>query len=119
MPNAPGRWLLWSPRILGLLICLFLSLFALDVFSEDVSVIEALPGFAVHVAPEAALLVIVGLSWRWEWIGGVAFTGLAAVYAYMAREHWGWILAISGPLLIVGLLFFWSWRHHRELHAGK
>jgi Zn-dependent protease with chaperone function len=63
------------------------------------------------------LLVVVGVSWRWEWVGGVVFTGLAFAYSYFARNHPSWILAIACPLLVVGILFFWSWLQHRELRA--
>jgi hypothetical protein len=99
------RLLIWTPRVLGVLVCAFLSLFALDAFSGGKSFAEALPDFLIHLAPTAVLLVVVGLSWRWEWVGGVVFTGLAVAYAYMARRHLSWIPTISGPLLIVGVLF--------------
>jgi len=117
MQAKAGKWLLWGPRIVALLLCAFLSLFGFDVFEEGTSLGEALIGFAIHQAPVVALLVVVALAWRWEWIGGVVFAGLALGYAYLAREHWTWIPAISGPLLAVGVLYFWSWRHHSELHA--
>lgn len=106
--------LVWAPRVLGVLVCLFLSLFALDAFEKDMTVRQALPGFLVHLAPMGLLLAVVGLSWRWEWIGGLVFTGLAAVYAYLARDHASWIAAVSGPLLVVGVLFLWSWVQGRR-----
>jgi hypothetical protein len=117
MTKRSGKLLLWSPRILGILVCLFLSLFALDAFGGGKTFIQALPDFAIHVAPMLILLAVVGVSWRREWVGGLVFTGLAVGYAYLARHHLPWIPTISGPLLVVGVLFFWSWAHHRELHA--
>jgi len=51
-------------------------------------------------------------------VGGLVFTGLAAAYAFFARNHIDWILGIAGPLLIVGILFSWSWLRHRELRAN-
>ena len=99
----------WAPRIVGILVCVFLGLFALDAFEDGMTVSQALPGFFVHLAPTAVLLAVVALSWRWEWIGGLAFTGLAAAYAYVARNHVSWIVTVSGPLLLTGILFFWSW----------
>lgn len=113
------RLLLWSPRILGILVCLFLSLFSLDAFENGKSFIQALPDFALHVAPMLVLLAVVGVSWRREWVGGLAFTALAAAYAVFARAHADWILAISGPLLIVGSLFLWSWLQQRKLRAHR
>lgn len=62
--------LLWSPRVLGLLVSLFLALFALDAFG-------------------------------------------------IARSHPSWIASISGPPLVVGILFWWSWFRHGELRLAR
>jgi hypothetical protein len=110
--------LLWSPRILGTLVCLFLGLFSLDAFGAGKTLAQALPDFAMHIAPVLVLLAVVVVSWHWAWVGGLVFTGLAAVYAYSARGHVSWIPVISGPLLIVGVLFLWSWIRHRDLRSG-
>jgi len=113
----PGKLLLWSPRILGVMVCLFLSIFALDAFESGKTFQQALPDFAIHITPMLVLLVVVLISWRWAWVGGVVFTSLAAVYVYFARNHISWILVIALPLLLVGILFLWSWFHQRRLRA--
>jgi len=119
MATTSGRLLLWGPRILGILVSLFMGIFALDAFSQGKPFFGALPDFVVHLIPAFVLLALVGASWRWEWIGGVAFIGLAVLYAMtMARGHLDWVLVISGPLMVVGALFVWSWRRHGELHAS-
>jgi hypothetical protein len=110
--------LLWSPRILAILVCLFLGLFALDAFGNGKSLREALPDFATHIAPMLGLLAVAGVSWRWEWVGALVFTGLSAAYAYVARDHVSWVLSVSGPLLLVGVLFFWSWLRHEEIRSS-
>jgi len=117
MNGQSGRLLLWSPRILGVLLCLFLSVFALDAFGGGKGLLEAVPDFVVHMIPAVVLLAVVGLSWRREWIGGIVFVGLAFAYAYMSRRHVTWIAAISGPLLVVGGLFLWSWARRTKLRA--
>jgi len=109
-----SRLVLWIPRVLGILVCIFLSVFSLDAFENGKTVIQATIDFAIHVAPVLILFAVVGVSWRWPWVGGVVFTGLAAVYAYVTRAHPSWILVIGGPLLAVGVLFLWSWRHGRR-----
>src|SRR5436309_7793969 len=117
MNGQSGRLLLWSPRILGVLLCLFLSVFALDAFGGRKGLLEAVPDFVVHMIPTIVLLAVVGLSWRREWIGGIVFVGLAFAYAYMSGRHVTWIAAISGPLLVVGGLFLWSWARRAKLRA--
>jgi len=105
--------ILWLPRLLAVAVILFLSVFALDAFSSGTSFVQVLPDFLVHLAPSAIVAAVVVLSWHREWIGAVLFTALAAAYAVTAREHLSWIAAISGPLLITGALYGWSWSHHR------
>lgn len=111
--------LLWAPRVLGALTCLFLGLFALDVFNEEKTFVEALPAFVIHVAPAALLCGIVVASWTREWIGGTVFTVLGLAYIGLARGRLDWVLVISGPLLAVGALFLFSWRQHAQIHTPK
>ena len=118
MAAASGRLLRWSPRILGILLSLFVGMFALDAFGHGQPFFAALPGFLVHLIPALVLLALVGASWRLEWIGGLAFIGLAVFYAVMAKGHIEWMLVISGPLAVVGALFWWSWFRHSELHVS-
>jgi hypothetical protein len=47
-------------------------------------------GFVVWTPRVLGLLFgVVLLSWRWEWVGGVVFSGLAIGYAYLARRRPG------------------------------
>jgi hypothetical protein len=119
MTRTSARVLLWSPRILGMLMSLFLSLFALDAFSAGRPFSGSLSDFVIHLVPALLLLAIVAISWRWEWFGGVSFIALAAAYVAIARGRLDWVLLISGPLVVIGACFLWSWRHHNELHAVK
>ena len=118
MTTAPIRPLLWVPRVLGIGLALFLAVFALDAFGPDKTFIQGLPGFSVHLVPSFAVLALVLLSWRRELVGAVTFIGLSFAYAYWARHHLSWILAISGPLLIVGLLFLLSWTQRTRSRAA-
>ncbi len=55
------------------------------------------------------LLLMVGASWRWKWLGGVVFSALAVLYAALAWRHGDWLLVISVPLLMVDLLCIVTW----------
>lgn len=111
MTSSARKLLLWSPRILGMLVAAFLGVFALDALDEGIA------SFLLHLAPALLLLLVVVLSWRWEWVGAAAFLTLAVLYGVPAWARGDWLVVISGPLLVVGILFLWSWRHHKELHA--
>jgi hypothetical protein len=105
---------LWLPRLLGILVCILLSAFSLDAFGNGKPLAQAIPDFAMHVAPVLILVTVVGVSWRWPWVGGLVFTGLGVGYAYVARTHTSWVLVIAVPLLTVGILFLWSDRANRR-----
>ena len=113
MTKVARRLLLWGPRVLGILVGVFLGLFALDALDEGI------PALLIHLAPAVGVLLVVAASWRWEWLGGTTLVVLAAVYGVLAWRsgHVDWSLIVSGPLLFVGVLFLLSWRHHKELHA--
>ena len=119
MTATSARLLLWAPRVLGILTCLFLALFALDAFGSPKPLAGAAADFVIHLVPAAALLAIVFVSWQREWVGGITFLALAVTYALLVPGRPDWILVISGPLLIVGALFLWSWRHHARLQGRK
>ena len=118
--TTSGRLLLWSPRILGILVSLFIGIFALDAFGRGTPTLPALRDFIVHLIPAFVLLGLVLASFRRPWIGGVAFIGLAVVYAVtMSRGRLDWMLTISGPLLVVGALFLWSWYHRTAVGQSE
>lgn len=101
--------LLWAPRIAGLAVGAFLSIFALDAFSGDRAFLSALPDFLLHLTPTFALLGVVYIAWRRPWVGALAFLGLAAVYVLTTLDHPNWIAPIAGPLALAGLLYVASW----------
>ena len=107
----------WAARILGIGLALFLGLFALDAFEPGVPLARSVAGFLIHLLPSAAVLAIVALSWRRPWVGALTFVVLAIAYAVEVDFRWDWVLGISGPLLLVGILFFWSWRTNHAAPA--
>lgn len=103
--------LLWTPRVLGVAMSIFIGLFALDAFQAGMTFRQAVGAFAIHLVPAAALLVVALAAFRWPLIGTVAFIALAVAYGYWARHHLSWILAISWPLFVIGVLFLISWMY--------
>ncbi|MER2597947.1 MAG: hypothetical protein ABTQ73_00315 [Caldilineales bacterium] len=98
------RILFWTPRLLGLLFALFLSLFALDVFGQGYSAWDTLRALLIHLTPVYAVLIVLAIAWRWEKPGGLLFFVLALLYILWTRRL-DWSLVIAAPLLLLGLLF--------------
>jgi hypothetical protein len=101
--------LLWAPRVVGVLVVLFLSVFALDAF-DGRPPLDAVAGFVIHLAPALIVLAVVAVAWRLPLAGAVAFPILAVFYAVTVRWRLDWVAVIGGPLVVLGLLFLASWR---------
>ena len=103
--------LLWTPRVLGVLGALFLSLFAFDVFEMGGGFWETVAAFLIHLIPTALVLLAVALGWRWQWVGGLLFLALGALYVWGFRNPhlWSWDVIVAGPTFLIGLLFLAGW----------
>lgn len=120
------RILYWTPRILGILAILFLSMFALDAFNPALTIWQQIGGFLIHMIPSFILLGILAVAWKWELIGGLIFTliGLAfspVVYLlnynrlHSVKESLFVLLIITVPFILTGLLFILSYRHKKRV----
>jgi hypothetical protein len=103
-----SSFVLWSARIVGLGICVFLALFALDAWDPAKTGTERASQVLMHLLPSIVVLALLAVSWRRQWIGGFGFVALAIAYAVMVKFRLDWVAVISGPLLAAGALFFWS-----------
>lgn len=98
-----SKTLYWVPRIFGILLIIFVSLFALDVFGADFSWVALL----IHLIPTLILVAILLISWKWPKVGGVLWILIGLYYVFMtkAQEHYVTYLVITLPAVINGVLF--------------
>ena len=118
MNQTVEKILFWSPRGLGILIAVFVSLFALDVFAEGYSFWETIGALLMHLIPTFVILVVLGIAWRWEWIGGFLFVVLGVLYITLFWEpsNLPAYLLISGPLFLAGILFLLDAYYRSAIH---
>lgn len=110
--------LVWTPRVLGIAFALFLSLFALDVFGVGYGFWGTLVALFMHLLPVFALLIAIGLAWRWEWIGALLFGGFGIWYVATHLTPSAMIndLIIAGPPIVIAILYLVDWLYRAELH---
>ncbi len=120
MKTTTRRLLFWAPRIMCILFAAFISLFALDVFEENHGFWNTLLALLIHLIPTYILLLILAVTWRWEWVGGLLFPALGAFYiiAFWGRFHWSAYAVLSGSLFLLGVLFLVGWRYRSEVRSG-
>jgi len=111
------QFLFWAPRVLCILFALFLTMFSLDVFEEGLGFWGTSLALMIHLVPVYTVIIALVIAWRWEWVGAMLFIALAIFYLAWSwgRFHWSAYLSISGPLVLVGLLFMVSWLYKTRL----
>ncbi|MEK7729682.1 MAG: hypothetical protein AAB354_14850 [candidate division KSB1 bacterium] len=107
----------WAPRILCIAFAAFLCIFALDVFSMPVGFWQKALALMMHLIPTGMVLVALAVVWRHEWIGAVVFPLLAVLHLVTkwGQLDWSGYVMIEGPLLLVGILFWFNWRQRTML----
>ncbi len=124
----PGtKFLHWTPRILGILAILFISMFTLDAFDPNKTFWQQFADFMMHMIPSFALIAFLVIAWKWELAGGIIFILIGLGFSpiiYMHNYQMNdsvWmslkvLLFITFPFILVGILFVLShYKKKREL----
>ena len=98
----------YAPRVLGIVGILFLSLFALDVFSMSAPWHRILLGFLIHMIPNFVLIGLLVLAWNHERIGGALFVAAGLMPLCLLSNPFWVNLMLGGPFILTGLLFWLS-----------
>jgi hypothetical protein len=118
--------LFWMPRIICILAILFVSIFALDAFSEGLTIWQQIGGFLIHLIPSFVLLAFLILAWKKEFAGGILFIGIGVVmstllfYHNYKVNHFSVgqsiliVLMLALPFIIAGVLFLLSYYDHKK-----
>lgn len=117
-----ARFIYLTPRIAGILIAVFVGLFALDVFGEQGTIWQQLLAFVMHAAPAIFMGILVAIAWRRPVVGFVAFL-LAAIFFLRfllgdLLQGIGNFILFSGPMAFIAALFYVNWKWAKELQAA-
>ena len=112
-----NKFLYWSPRVLGVLSVLFISLFALDVFQTGTPFLQMLIGFSIHLMPSFLLLIFLIIAWKWEMVGGIVFI-LVSLVPFIFLSNLFWVNAmLSAPFVLTGILFILNFYYFRKVNG--
>jgi hypothetical protein len=99
-----------TPRVLGILFTVFITLFSLDVFEMGGGFWATLGGFLIHNIPTIVLLAVLIIGWHRDWVGAVGFLAVGLWFLRMANPgDWLFALVFVGIPLLVGVLFLAGW----------
>ena len=117
----------WLPRVICILAILFVSMFALDAFSPNLTIWQQIGAFIIHLIPSFILLMVLLIAWKWELVGGIIFIVIGLSLSPFIFFHnykmnhsiWmslGIISIITLPFIIAGILFVIShFRRKKEV----
>jgi hypothetical protein len=116
-------YLFWIPRILTILLILFVMLFSLDVFNGKHTFWEYVGGFLIHNIPAGILLITLIISWRYEIVGAIVYIAAGLFYSIMMFfnsnfSFWNAmsaVLLLGLPAVIIGILFLIGWSQRRKI----
>jgi hypothetical protein len=125
MTTLTKNLLYWLPRVLSIGFILFLSMFALDVFSEQRGFWDTVVGLAMHLIPSFVLVAALVVAWQWEWVGVVMFGGGGMLYivTVLPNPHLSvaiklnWCAFIAGPAILIAELFLAGWLKRDEIRG--
>ncbi|MFA5030972.1 MAG: hypothetical protein WC495_05285 [Patescibacteria group bacterium] len=99
------KFLYWAPRILSILLVVFISLFSLDIFDGSYIGWEIVLGFVIHLLPVFVAIMFIIIAWKWEKIGGSLFILLGIAFVFIGGYELIAILLFTIPCIIVGGMF--------------
>lgn len=99
----------WLPRILGILFAILISFFAFDVFGQGAGFLKTFLALLMHLIPTFLIIIILILSWKRPWIGGVCYILLGIAYIIWSSQSGRGASFIYIALFAVGILFLASW----------
>ena len=118
MGQKVNPFIYWTPRILSILLLLFMTLFSLDVFEPGLTAWQIAVGLFMHNLPVLILAAVLIISWRYEIVGGIAFilADILFIIFTVVREDFepwyislAWSMILAVPAFIIGILFLVGW----------
>ena len=117
------KFLHWTPRIIGILAILFISMFTLDAFDPNKTFGQQITDFLIHMIPSFLLIAFLVIAWKWEIAGGIIFILIGLGFSPIVYMHnyqmndsvWmslKVLLFITFPFILVGILFVLS--HYKK-----
>lgn len=102
-----GNRVLGAARLIAFIFIALLVLVSLDTFSGADPFSKKLSGFAVHILPALAVLMVLLVYWRNAFSSGIAFLILSIAFTVFFKTYTNIysFLLLSIPLAAIALLF--------------
>jgi hypothetical protein len=116
-----AKFILWAPRVLTIIITIFLSVMVFNIFKGLVVTRENSLAALMNISP--ALIMIAGLviGWKHKLAGGIIIMILGIIMTFLLRKYGDLIvfLPLATPILVTGILYVLSFLYERQILRSK
>lgn len=108
--NPPLRKIFyWSARVLGIFLVTVVARMHLSGINLDLPFGQALLELLSRLWLTLALVIVLIIAWRWEYIGAALYLLLAGLSALdIGKTEWIFYVFLVAPVAVTGLLFLIS-----------
>ncbi len=102
--------IMWTPRVLAIIIIIFVALMAFDGFVPSGTPVNFSFSFFISLLPAIVFLLALILAWFYKLAGGITYIILGAAMNFFVHVNINELsfLTLSSPVLVVGVLFLLS-----------
>ncbi len=108
----------WTPRILCILLALFLSFFSFDVFGLGTKAWETALAFLMHNIPTIIIVLVLIFSWKRSWLGAISYTIIGIVFYFLMPGRSTSLILVL-PIIAIGVLYYLNWLFRAEIIKAK
>ena len=102
--------IMWTPRVLAIIIIIFVALLAYDGFVPSGTPFSNSLSFTILFLPAIVFLLALIIAWFYKLAGGITFIVLGGAMNFFVHANINELsfLTLSSPVLVVGVLFILS-----------
>jgi hypothetical protein len=110
-----NKFILWAPRVISIILVIFISLFAFDGFVPGITGYEKTLSLIIGLLPAIIMTLALILAWFFKLAGGITFIslGIAMTFFFHTYQSELSFLTLSSPVLVVGVLFILSYYYEK------
>ncbi len=112
-----GKIITWTPRVLSIFVIALLFLLSFDMLLAEFTIWEKILGVLIQNIPTAVFGVILYLSWKRPWVGGIFYLAAGIFYLWLMRNSDDTFveallssLGLAIPVFVTGVLFILDWK---------
>lgn len=113
--NLIARFMIWAPRVLAIIITLFMVLIAAGNDYSELTGNEKTAVLLSNLTPMVIMLTGIITGWKRKSAGGIIIMVLGAVMTFLFRKYGDLVayLPLATPVLVTGILYILAYLYEK------